>query len=74
LIIVGGSNVGLEFAQVYRRFGSEVTIIEMAPRVAQNEDEDVSVAIQGILEHEGINVRLNAPCVGFAKSGDEIVA
>ena len=46
LIIVGGSYIGLEFAQMYRRFGSEVTIVEMGPRLIQREDEDVSEAIK----------------------------
>ena len=50
LLIVGGSYVGLEFGQMFRRFGSEVTIIEMAPRLVQREDEDVSSAIQDILD------------------------
>jgi pyruvate/2-oxoglutarate dehydrogenase complex dihydrolipoamide dehydrogenase (E3) component len=74
LIIVGGSYVGLEFGQMYRRFGSEVTIIEMAPRLIQREDEDVSAAVKEILEHEGINVRLNAKCITAAKHGDGVVA
>jgi pyruvate/2-oxoglutarate dehydrogenase complex dihydrolipoamide dehydrogenase (E3) component len=68
LIIVGGSYVGLEFAQMYRRFGSEVTVIEMAPRLIHREDEDVSTAILEILEREGIRVRLNAKCISVAKS------
>ena len=72
--MVGGSYVGLEFGQMFRRFGSEVTIIEMGPRLIQREDEDVSVAIQEILESEGIRVRLNAKCIGFSKRGEEIVA
>jgi pyruvate/2-oxoglutarate dehydrogenase complex dihydrolipoamide dehydrogenase (E3) component len=74
LIIVGGSYVGLEFGQMYRRFGSEVTIIEMAPQLVRREDEDVSAAIRDILESEGVHVRLNAECVSLAKRGDEIVA
>ena len=74
LIIVGGSYIGLEFGQMFRRFGSEVTIIEMAARLIQREDEDVSAAIQEILEREGIHVRLNAKCIGFSKRGEEIVA
>src|SRR5205085_6952653 len=49
LIVVGGSYVGLEFAQIFRRFGSEVSIVEMGPRLVHREDEDVSEAIQGIL-------------------------
>ena len=74
LIVVGGSYVGLEFGQMFRRFGSEVTIIEMGPRLVQREDEDVSAAIQEILEREGITVRLNAKCIAFSKRGEEIVA
>src|SRR5260370_41671312 len=74
LIVVGGSYVGLEFGQMYRRFGSEVTVIEMAPRLVHREDEDVSAAIQGILEQEGIEIRLNAKCISFAKRGEEIIA
>ena len=46
----GGSYVGLEFAQIYRRFGSEVTVIELAPRLIAREDEDVSNAVTGILD------------------------
>lgn len=66
-IIVGGSYVGLEFAQIYRRFGSKVTIVEMGPRLIGREDEDVSQAVLEILEAEGIHVRLNAKCVSLAK-------
>ena len=66
-IIVGGSYVGLEFAQIYRRFGSEVTIVEMGPHLIGREDEDVSQAVLEILEAEGIHVRLNAKCVSLAK-------
>jgi pyruvate/2-oxoglutarate dehydrogenase complex dihydrolipoamide dehydrogenase (E3) component len=67
LIIVGGSYIGLEFGQMYRRFGSEVTIVEMAPRLIGREDEDVSQAVAEILEAEGIGVRLNAKCISLAK-------
>ena len=67
LIVVGGSYIGLEFGQMFRRFGSEVTILEMSPRLVQHEDEDVSAAILEIVEREGIHVRLNAKCIGFAK-------
>ena len=63
LLIVGGSYIGLEFAQMYRRFGSEVTVIEMWPRLIAREDEDVSAAILDILEKEGVRVRLNAKCI-----------
>ena len=74
LIIVGGSYVGLEFAQMFRRFGSEVTIIEMGSRLAHREDEDVSAAIQEILEREGIHIRVNAKCIGFSRHGEEVIA
>jgi pyruvate/2-oxoglutarate dehydrogenase complex dihydrolipoamide dehydrogenase (E3) component len=67
LVIVGGSYVGLEFAQIYRRFGSKVTIIEMGPRLIGREDEDVSQAVREILEAEGIRIRLNAKCISLAK-------
>jgi len=74
LIVVGGSYVGLEFGQMFRRFGSQVTIVEMGPRLIQREDEDISAAIQEILKGEDIDVRLNAKCIGFSKRGEEIVA
>jgi pyruvate/2-oxoglutarate dehydrogenase complex dihydrolipoamide dehydrogenase (E3) component len=74
LIVVGGSYIGLEFGQMFRRFGSEVTIIEMGERLIQREDEDVSSTIKEILEGEGIQVRLNAKCIGFAKNGSRINA
>ena len=74
LLVVGGSYIGLEFAQMYRRFGSEVTIIEMGPRLIQREDEDVSAAILDILEKEGVRVRLSAKCIAVEKRGDEIRA
>jgi pyruvate/2-oxoglutarate dehydrogenase complex dihydrolipoamide dehydrogenase (E3) component len=74
LIIVGGSYVGLEFGQMFRRFGSEVSIIEMGSRLAHREDEDVSAAIQEILEREGIHIRVNAKCIGFSRHGEEVIA
>ena len=67
LVIIGGSYVGLEFGQMYRRFGSEVTIVEMGPRLISREDEDVSQAVREILEAEGIQIRLNAKCISLAK-------
>ena len=74
LIIVGGSYIGLEFAQMYRRFGSRVTVVEMGPRIVAREDEDVSAAVQAILEAEGIAFRLNATCLDVSKRGDGITA
>src|SRR5204863_9437911 len=66
LIIVGGSYVGLEFAQMYRRFGAAVTIVEMQQRLVAREDEDISQAIREILEAEGIAVRTGAECIRLA--------
>jgi pyruvate/2-oxoglutarate dehydrogenase complex dihydrolipoamide dehydrogenase (E3) component len=73
LIIVGGSYIGLEFGQMFRRFGSEVTIIEMAGALIHREDADVSLAIKEILEREQIHVRLNAKCIGFSKRAKDII-
>src|SRR5271155_3674712 len=74
LVILGGSYVGLEFAQVYRRFGSKVTVIELGPRLISREDEDVSQAVAGFLKEEGIDVRVNSEVVGVEKQGNSIVA
>jgi len=74
LIIIGGSYIGMEFGQVYRRFGSEVTIVQRGPRLIEREDEDVSEEIKKILESEGINILLNAECVSGKKLGSKIVA
>ena len=72
LIVIGGSYVGLEFAQMYHRFGSAITIVEMGPRLIQREDEDISDAIREILETEGINIRLSAECISLEKRGDKV--
>jgi pyruvate/2-oxoglutarate dehydrogenase complex dihydrolipoamide dehydrogenase (E3) component len=72
LVIVGGSYIGLEFAQVFRRFGAEVTVVEKAPRLVVREDPDVSDAIRDILEAEGIAVRCGAECIRFARRGDDV--
>ncbi len=72
LVIVGGSYIGLEFGQMFRRFGSEVTIVEMAARLIKREDADVSEAVLKIVENEGINVRLNAKCIAFRREGNDI--
>ena len=66
LMVVGGSYVGLEFAQMYRRFGAEVTVIEKSPRLIAREDEEISEAIREILMGEGINVRTGAECISLA--------
>jgi pyruvate/2-oxoglutarate dehydrogenase complex dihydrolipoamide dehydrogenase (E3) component len=72
LIVLGGSYIGLEFAQIYRRFGSEVTVIELAPHLIPREDEDVSQAVAGFLKDEGIDIRINSKVVGVKKQGNDI--
>lgn len=70
LVIVGGSYIALEFAQMYRRFGAAVTVVERGPRLASREDEDVSAAVQEILRAEGIDIVVNADDVRIAKTGN----
>jgi pyruvate/2-oxoglutarate dehydrogenase complex dihydrolipoamide dehydrogenase (E3) component len=72
LVIIGGSYIGLEFAQMYRRFGSRVTVVQRGPRLIEREDEDVSESVKAILENEGIDVRVDAECTAFEKRGSEI--
>src|SRR5258705_12208530 len=72
LIVLGGSYVGLEFAQIYRRFGSGVTIVERAPRLVARGDEDVSDGITDILKDEGIDIRFNSRAVGVEKRGNHV--
>ncbi len=67
LLVVGGSYIGLEFAQMFARFGARVTVVEMADRLIAREDPDISAAVQGILEDEGIAVRLGAKCLAVAR-------
>src|SRR5947208_552770 len=72
LIILGGSYIGLEFAQAYRRFGSEVTVIELGPRLIAREDADVSQAIADFLRGEGIDVRVDSKVIGVEMQGNAI--
>ena len=72
LVVVGGSYVGLEFAQVFRRLGAEVTVVEKAARLVSREDKEVSDAIREILEAEGIEIRLEWECIQFELRGAEI--
>jgi pyruvate/2-oxoglutarate dehydrogenase complex dihydrolipoamide dehydrogenase (E3) component len=72
LLVLGGSYIGLEFGQMYRRFGSQVTIIELGPRLIAREDEDVSQVIAKFLAEEGIDIRVNSKVVGLAKEGDQV--
>jgi pyruvate/2-oxoglutarate dehydrogenase complex dihydrolipoamide dehydrogenase (E3) component len=74
LIVVGGSYIGLEFAQMYRRFGSRVSVIQRDDRLIPRDDEDVSAAVKDILENEGIEVHLKAECVELSQQDGKIVA
>ena len=73
LVIVGGSYIGLEFAQMYRRFGSKVTVIERAPKLLPREDDDVAAEIRAILEREGVEIRTDAECMALSRQGDRVV-
>jgi pyruvate/2-oxoglutarate dehydrogenase complex dihydrolipoamide dehydrogenase (E3) component len=66
LVVVGGSYVGLEFAQMYRRFGAKITVVEKGPRLVSREDEEVSASITEILQAEGIAIRTGAECIRLA--------
>ncbi|OBK14618.1 FAD-containing oxidoreductase, partial [Mycobacterium sp. 1245852.3] len=70
LVIVGGSYIALEFAQMYRRFGARVTVVERGARLASREDEDVSATIEEILRAEGIDVIVGADDMRIAKNGN----
>jgi pyruvate/2-oxoglutarate dehydrogenase complex dihydrolipoamide dehydrogenase (E3) component len=72
LVIIGGSYIGLEFGQMFRRFGSKVTIVEQKARLIAREDEDISSEIQQILQNEDVDLRLNARCIGFRKHAQGI--
>ena len=72
LIVIGGSYIGLEFAQMYRRFGSRVTVVQRGSRLVPREDEDVSDSIREIMESSGVEIQLNAECTAFEKRGDRI--
>jgi pyruvate/2-oxoglutarate dehydrogenase complex dihydrolipoamide dehydrogenase (E3) component len=72
LIVIGGSYIGLEFAQMYRRFGSRVTVVEMQDRLIGRDDPDVSAAVKEIVEGEGVEIRLNAKCLAAERRGNQI--
>ncbi|WP_430425961.1 FAD-containing oxidoreductase [Phenylobacterium sp.] len=72
LVVVGGSYIGLEFAQMHRRFGAQVTVVEKGPRLVSREDPEVSDAIRAILEGEGITVRTDAACISFKPHADGV--
>jgi pyruvate/2-oxoglutarate dehydrogenase complex dihydrolipoamide dehydrogenase (E3) component len=72
LVVLGGSYVGLEFAQIFRRFGSEVSVIELAPRVIPREDDDISRAVAEILDDEGVSLYLDSKVIAVEKQGNYI--
>ncbi len=74
LLIAGGSYIGLEFAQIFRRFGSRVTVIQRGPRLIEREDEDISAAAKSVLENEGVEIQLGAECLRAEKQGEAVVA
>jgi pyruvate/2-oxoglutarate dehydrogenase complex dihydrolipoamide dehydrogenase (E3) component len=74
LVIIGGSYIGLEFAQMYRRFGSRVTVVEQGPRIVSREDPDFSDALRAILEGEGIDILTDAGCIAASRHGTGVMA
>lgn len=72
LLIVGGSYIGLEFAQMYRRFGSQVTVVERAAKLLPREDDDVAAGIRTVLEREGVVIRTGAECMSVERKGERI--
>jgi pyruvate/2-oxoglutarate dehydrogenase complex dihydrolipoamide dehydrogenase (E3) component len=73
LVIIGGSYIGLEFAQMYRRFGSKVTVVEKSDQLLPREDDDIAAEIRAILEREGVAIRTGAECMALEKKGERIV-
>lgn len=74
LVVIGGSYIGLEFAQMFRRFGAEVVVVEKGARIVAREDPEISAAIQQILEEDGVRFRLDAECISFERRGADIAA
>ena len=72
LVIVGGSYIGLEFAQMMRRFGAEVTVVERSARLLPREDEDVSDGIRAILQAEGVRFAMASECISLSREGSRI--
>jgi pyruvate/2-oxoglutarate dehydrogenase complex dihydrolipoamide dehydrogenase (E3) component len=72
LVIIGGSYIGLEFAQMYRRFGADVTVVELAARIIPREDPEISTAIKAALEQEGVKIHTGAQCIAVRKDGDGV--
>ncbi|MGB9031423.1 MAG: FAD-containing oxidoreductase [Acidobacteriaceae bacterium] len=73
LIVVGAGAVGLEFSQMFRRFGSQVTIIDKSSRLGAREDEDASKVIREVFDSENIEVRIDANCIHLERHGDQVL-
>ena len=73
LVVVGGGAIGVEFAQMFRRFGTNVTLVEMKPSLMHREDTAASTLVADLLRQEGVELRLNAECLSFAKDGDGVL-
>ena len=73
LVVVGGSYIGLEFAQMYRRFGSKVTVVERGKRLVAHEDDDISLAVKEILEKEDIAIRTDSECIHFKAHAEGVL-
>jgi pyruvate/2-oxoglutarate dehydrogenase complex dihydrolipoamide dehydrogenase (E3) component len=71
-IIIGGSYIGLKFGQMYRRFGSRVTVVEKGSKLIGREDKKNSAAVKDTLQNEDIEIRTNGSCIGMAKRGDQV--
>lgn len=74
LLILGGSYIGLEYAQMYRRFGARVTLLEQGMHLINREDKDVSMAVRDILQREGIDIRTQVQGLSFAQASDQLIA
>jgi mercuric reductase len=74
LLVVGAGPVGLEFAQIFSRFGSRVTIVNHGPQIAARADAEAASELQAALDQEGIEVVLDAGVDAFRREGDEVVA
>ncbi|TCR81460.1 FAD-containing oxidoreductase [Rhizobium sp. BK376] len=72
LVVIGGSYIGLEFGQMFRRFGAKVTVVERNARLISKEDSDVSEAVHDILRREDIDIHVGAGCIGFERRGKDI--
>ena len=73
LVVLGGGYIGCEFAQMFRRFGAEVTVIDILDRLLGPEDPETSAALEGVFRAEGIRLELGAGAAGVSRAGDQVV-